>query len=283
MKARTQTLQDNKADLYGGGLDRFLFSPLRDHAADPAIKRVDEILRLLVAAEAYRQEEIACIGQIGVDFRRGGLPEVLKGRNRKKEAERSFYQTLELLNIKLSRYRWEASLSGNIDGFRSEINPAYGKDKWGYSGRGDGWDATELWKYSEYTESFLARRDELLTQMGKKIEPSKSQKSQPSQSPWEFMEPFMVASLLEAVNAGEIWRYRQCSECHQWFYAVRGHQHFCADICRRKHEAQSPTFKQKRARYMRETYRPNEKKRDALAKRQAAHSPSGKKSKKGGK
>jgi hypothetical protein len=272
MKSSTDTLQDK----FGGGLDRFLFAPLRDHADEPAIQRVDEVLSLLVSAEAYRREKIEYIDRCSAKRIKRGIPEFLDLLERSKESERAYYQTLELLNIKLSRYRWEATLSGDIDGFRSEIIPAHSKSKWEYSGRGARWDATELWKYSEYTESFVAQRDQLLTQVGE------TQPSKKPQSSWESMESFMVASLLEALNSGEISRYRRCSECHQWFYAVRGHQHFCGDSCRRKHEAQSPAFKQKRATYMRETYRPNEKRKDALAKRQAARELS-QKSKKGGK
>ena len=272
MKSPTHTLQTKKNVSHGGGLDRVLFSPLRDHANDPAIKRVNEILSLLVSAETYRREKIEYRDRCD----KGGIPEFLDLMARSDESERAYYQTLELLNIKLSRYRWEATLSGDRDGFRSEIIPAHSKSKWGYSGRGDRWDGTELWKYSEYTESFVAKRDQLLTQL------EKTQPSKRPQSSWESMESFLVASLLKAVDKGEISRFRRCSECHQWFYAIRGHQHFCSEVCRRQHEAQSPAFKEKRAAYMRETYRPDQKRKDERGKRQAARVLSDK-SKKGGK
>jgi len=236
----------------------FLLSVLKDHASEPAIKRLDEILSLLVDAEWHRREHLEYLDRCDATHIKGGVPAFLDLHKRSKESERAYYQTLELLNIKLSRYRWEATLRGDIDGFRSEIAPAYRKGKWGYSGRGESWDFTELWKYSEYTESHLAQRDQLLTHV---------KEPQPS---WESMESFMVASLLKAVNEGDISRFRRCLDCHKWFYAIRGHQHFCGDTCRRRHEAQSPAFKEKRALYMRETYRPREKRKDERAKRQAA-------------
>lgn len=69
-----------------------------------------------------------------------------------------------------------------------------------------------------------------------------------------------VAHLLKLTERpGEISRFRQCSECHEWFYGVTGHQQFCGDSCRRRHAAQNPEFKEKRRIYMRERYRPMQK------------------------
>lgn len=261
MKAQQNTLRRSASK------QEFLLSTLRDHAKEPAIERVNEILSLLVAADAHLREQLRYLYHEPAT----GVPEFLDNHGRMRESERAYYQTLELLNIKLSRYRWEATLSGDINGFRSELIPAYPKDKWGYSGRGKNWDATELWKYSEYTEPFLAQRDELLAEIGVgELRPEDYKHS------WDMTGAFMVGSLLEAVNKAEISRFRRCSECRQWFYAIRGYQHFCGEVCRRKHEAQSPAFKEKRARYMRETYRPREKREEAASKQQAGFSKTAK-------
>jgi hypothetical protein len=100
---------------------------------------------------------------------------------------------------------------------------------------------------------------------------------------WASWECGALGHLLRLANKpGELSRFRRCSECQQWFYAIRGHQQFCGRDCRRRHTAQDPEFKEKRATYMRETYRPIiEKEKDARSRRQAARVLS-EKSKKGG-
>lgn len=242
MLSRLHTLHSKETNR-SGGLQRLLLDPLNEHPDEPAIKRVEEILSMLVAADAHLREQVRRLHE----WPEGAGPEFLDNHEKMKDSERAYYQTLELLNIKLSRYRWEATLSGDIDGFRSKIAPAYRKDKWGYSGRGARFDYTELWRYSEYTESFLAQRDKLLTRV------------EEPQAGWQVMESFMIARLLDAVNEGEISRFRRCAVCRRWFYASRGHQQFCGAACRRSHEAQNPAFKEKRRRYMRERYRPLQK------------------------
>ena len=218
MKALTYTLQNKD------GWDQFLFGSLRDHSDEPAMMRVDEILSLLVAADRHLREQRDYLRRSNP---RGnskvGIPEFLDLSGRSKESERAYYQTLELLNKKLSRYRWEATLTSDRDGFRSELNPVG-------SSKGD----------------------------------------------WELVEPFMVAALLKVLDKPwEISRFRRCSDCQQWFYATRGHQQFCGDVCRRRHEAQNPAFKEKRRTYMRERYRPLQKELQerslALAKAQPRH------------
>jgi hypothetical protein len=247
-----------------------LFAPLRDHADDPAIQRVDEILSLLVAADTHLREQLDYLHRSD----RGTVPEFLDLYKQSKESERAYYQTLELLNIKLSKYHWTATLEGDLDGFRSAIVPAQSAGNSEYSGRKH-FDYTELREYAEYTDSFVTQRDQLLAQMGKPARPEKAPVN------WEYLGTRMVSYLLKALDRGEISRFRRCSECQQWFYAIRGHQHFCGDVCRRKHEAQSPAFKERRAAYMREKYRPREKRKDALGKRQARQVLS-EESKKGG-
>jgi hypothetical protein len=92
-----------------------------------------------------------------------------------------------------------------------------------------------------------------------------------------------VGMLLEiASRPGELSRLRRCSECQHWFYATRAHQQFCGEACRRRHTAQDPQFKEKRATYMREVYRPEQRTKDERGKRQARQVLA-EKSKKGGK
>jgi len=202
MTAHTYTLLNAKKASKAGF--EFLLSTLKDHASEPGIKRVDEILSLLVVAEGYRREQLDYLDRTHPDRIVGGISGFLDLVRRSKESERAYHQTLELLNKKLSRYRWAAEITGDIDGFRSELHPVG-------SSKGE----------------------------------------------WELVEPFMVAALLRVMDKpGEISRFCRCSDCHQWFYAARGHQHFCGDVCRRRHEAQNPAFKEKRRVYMRERYRP---------------------------
>lgn len=246
MKAQTHTLRQGDE-----GRERLLFAPLRDHADDPAIKRVDEILSLLVAADTHLREELDCLYRCD----RGSAPELLDLYKRSKESERAYYQTLELLNIKLSRYHWRATLEGDLNGFRREIVPDRAGDS-EYSGRKH-FDYTEIREYSEYTESFMTQRDQLLAQMGKPVRPEKAL------STWEYMELHMVSYLLKAVDKGEISRFRHCSDCRNWFYAATSHQRFCGDACRRRYTASNPEFKEKRRTYMKQVYRPQQKQRDA--------------------
>jgi hypothetical protein len=100
---------------------------------------------------------------------------------------------------------------------------------------------------------------------------------------WAPWERWAVGTLLNlAKKPGGLSRLRRCLECSQWFYAVRGHQQFCGESCRRRHTAKDPEFKEKRAAYMRETYRPFVKEKEERSRRQAERVLS-EKSKKGGK
>src|SRR5271157_1258176 len=87
---------------------------------------------------------------------------------------------------------------------------------------------------------------------------------------WAYWERMSVGTLLRlARKPGGLSRLRRCSECCQWFYAIRAHQQFCGVSCRRRHTAQYPEFKDKRAAYMRE-YRLTEKEDEERSKQQAA-------------
>jgi hypothetical protein len=81
----------------------------------------------------------------------------------------------------------------------------------------------------------------------------------------ERTEHAVIAQLLK--NDGRwIYRCRRCLHCGRWFFARTEHQMHCSEKCRKARAAIAPEFKKKRADYMRDTYRPAEKKRaiDAL-------------------
>jgi hypothetical protein len=84
----------------------------------------------------------------------------------------------------------------------------------------------------------------------------------------EAQEKRAIQFLVE--NTEIIGRIRRCLECRLWFFAVTDHQKYCADKCRVRHASQSEEFRKKRARYMRERYRPEQKQRDLKAKKLAA-------------
>jgi hypothetical protein len=77
---------------------------------------------------------------------------------------------------------------------------------------------------------------------------------------WEYA---IVRMLLDRTKEpGELSRFRRCSDCQNWFYAVTSHQRFCGETCRRHYTARSPEFKEKRRNYMKQVYRPQQKQRD---------------------
>ena len=63
----------------------------------------------------------------------------------------------------------------------------------------------------------------------------------------------------------ETW-YRDTAH---WFYAITDHQKYCSPRCRVQEHSQGEGFKRKRARYMREKYRPALREHEASAKRVA--------------
>jgi hypothetical protein len=86
----------------------------------------------------------------------------------------------------------------------------------------------------------------------------------------EAREKRAIQFLVE--NTELIGRIRHCRECRAWFFAVTDHQKYCGDKCRVRHASHSEDFKAKRARYMRETYRPAQKEQDLKAKKLAKES-----------
>ncbi len=220
MKARTHTLH-GKVDRDG---EREFFAPLREHPTKPAVKRVENVLTLLVAADALAREQRKqkkILERSGQDFHRNKLFMELLDESAR---------TWGLLNAVLRRYPTLPLAQGGIGRFEIIDRPVTSS-----TGR------------------------------------------------WAYWERVAVGSLLNlAKNPGELSRLRRCSECFQWFYAIRSHQHFCGVSCRRRHTAQDPVFKEKRARYMREIYRPIiQPETEARSRRQAAPVRS-EKSKKGG-
>jgi len=76
---------------------------------------------------------------------------------------------------------------------------------------------------------------------------------------WEAKTALWIAGL---ASSGLLTRVRHCRNCSKWFYAHTEHQSHCSESCRKKFSASSPIFKAKRARYMREQYRPSQKQQD---------------------
>jgi hypothetical protein len=201
MKARTHTLRDQATGGFWDFSDREFFATLREHPTEPAVKRVETVLTLMVEADTLareQREQKRLLERSGKDWHRS----------------KSFMDSLDasthtchLLNIALSRYRWMPlvwSGVGRLETKQRAVTVSTGK-----------------W------------------------------------APWERGAVEVLFDL--AGKPGELSRLRRCSECLQWFYAIKGHQQFCGVSCRRRHTAQDTEFKEKRATYMRETYRPLQK------------------------
>jgi hypothetical protein len=223
MKSRTHTLQTTVVKY--GVTD--LFTPLREHAAEPAVKRVENVLSLLVAADTLareQREKVKLYERSGKDWRR-------EDGKSFRESQDASNRTWRMLNAALRPYPTLPLAQGGIGRFEIIDRPV--------------------------TSSSGHR------------------------APWER---WAVGALLNlAKKPGGLSLLRRCSECSHWFYANRPWQQFCGVACQRRHTAQDPEFKEKRARYMREIYRPIiEPREDARAKQQAGWVLS-EKSKKGGK
>jgi hypothetical protein len=180
-----------------------MFSKLENSPTQPEVKRVENVLNLLVAAETHERERRSLNARTLKTSDRAVLLDLhRKWKTLMPVCER----TLGELNDALRRYRWGATVFGE-DGLQTVIHPVF--------------------------------RDE---------------------KTWTYWETFIVGQLLECANKpDELSRFRRCSECQNWFHAVRGHQHFCGESCRRRHAAQDSEFKEKRRIYMRERYRPLQK------------------------
>jgi hypothetical protein len=82
----------------------------------------------------------------------------------------------------------------------------------------------------------------------------------------EAYEIWCVEWITELVRLRSISRVRRCGECGRWFWAVKDHQKYCSGNCRQAHATHSPVFKEKRAKYMKDFYRPREKELEQKAK-----------------
>lgn len=63
-----------------------------------------------------------------------------------------------------------------------------------------------------------------------------------------------------------ILRFRKCCECKAWFYALKDHQCYCSEPCRKKFHSHSPKFRKRRAEYMKQ-YRIDDADREERAMR----------------
>ena len=215
--ARTHTLRD-KVDRAAGEME--FFTTLREHPTEPAVKRVEKVLTLMVEADTLareQREQKRLLERSGKDWHKP-LMESLNASTR----------TWKLLNEALLPYSWVPLAQGGVGRFEITQRPVT---------------------------------------------------TSPAQ--WAYWERMSVGTLLMlARKPGELSLLRRCSECLQWFHAIKGHQQFCRVSCRRRHTAQDDVFKDKRKAYMRE-YRAVEKEEEERSKRQAARVLS-EKAKKGG-
>ncbi|SRR6266567_4470056 len=84
-----------------------------------------------------------------------------------------------------------------------------------------------------------------------------------------YHESLAAWTFLQEAAEGRIDRFRRCLHCAHWFYAITDHQKYCSPKCRVQEHSQGEGFKRKRARYMREKYRPALREHEASAKRVA--------------
>jgi hypothetical protein len=177
-----------------------LFAPLSEHATEPAVKRVENVLTLLVSANTLareQREKVRFYERSGKDWRRED------GKSFRESLDTST-RTQRLLNDVLRRYPTLPLAQGLVGKFEIVERPVT--------------SSTGRW------------------------------------APWER---WAVGTLLNlAKKPGGLSLLRRCSECSHWFYANRPHQQFCGESCRRRHKAQDAAFKEQRAAYMREQYRP---------------------------
>jgi hypothetical protein len=75
---------------------------------------------------------------------------------------------------------------------------------------------------------------------------------------WQRRRPDYLAIeyILGLLKDGRLDRLRQCEMCLKWFVAWQTSQTTCGERCRRQHYKTDPKFRMKRAKYMREEYRP---------------------------
>jgi hypothetical protein len=70
-----------------------------------------------------------------------------------------------------------------------------------------------------------------------------------------------VSWIVDLARNRALSRLRRCRDCGKWIFAVRSHQSYCNDRCRRKFASTADDFKRKRREYM-ATYRAGLKERE---------------------
>jgi hypothetical protein len=122
MKSQARTLQ-NKS----GGWDAILFSHLSEHSNKPAVKRVEKIFNLLVAAQTYSDQLERVEKNPSI--------EILKYR----EYKRAYYDCLAQLGDAVKNYRWRITINYNSEeffGFKADLDPVnanYDYGHWEYA------------------------------------------------------------------------------------------------------------------------------------------------------
>jgi hypothetical protein len=128
MKLQAQTLRSRRNAAHGW--NDVLFSALEDGPNGPHTTRVDKVLGLLVAADAHRREWMRLLS---LGDKSSSVDGFLELNRKMRESETAYHQTLEELNVALRRYRWGANVQGDINGFRSYLEPlAVEEGSWSY-------------------------------------------------------------------------------------------------------------------------------------------------------
>jgi len=196
-----------------------------------AAERVERILELLVAAEE-------CRVAIFRDGLKGGLGN--EGDVLIEEAERR-HRPLKGFHCAMPLYRFaDEALEERNRQYRALLRELQ----------------TQLIRY-QWRPTV---EDRLYTSLGRKMLWDRTDSA-------ETKENIAVQFLLEQIDGlngpARILRFRKCRECARWFYAVKDHQIYCGESCRKRYASHNPEFKKKRAEYMRDNYRPLQKKLDA--------------------
>ena len=109
-----------------GGWEGILFSRLMEHPARPAVKRVERVLSLLAAADEHLREWHRLLKSSTPAYE----DDFLNLHRRTKESEFAYYNAVGQLNRALKRYRWRSVISGDIHGFKEEIEGEAKHDAW---------------------------------------------------------------------------------------------------------------------------------------------------------
>ena len=129
MKLPVHTLRASRKqdpDTRSGGWDVILFSQLMEHPTRPAVKRVETVLSLLAAADEHLREWHRLLKSSTPTYEN----DFLNLHRRTKESEFAYYNAVSQLNRALKKYRWRSVISGDIHGFKEEIEGEAKQDAW---------------------------------------------------------------------------------------------------------------------------------------------------------